>query len=163
KEVVMNSRRRFGVAPADGLAWINLVAGLWLVASPWIYGGVGLTERMAWNSIIVGIVIAVVAVVRLLVGTRAAELSWLNVILGWESAREPWVTRSREGRFRGRGPRGYQRSDAAIRETICERMTDHPHLDASEIDVMVAADGVVTLQGTVPDRESKRLAEAITD
>jgi osmotically-inducible protein OsmY len=42
-------------------------------------------------------------------------------------------------------------------------MADDPELDASDIDVMVAADGVVTLQGTVPDRRSKRLAEHIAD
>jgi osmotically-inducible protein OsmY len=42
-------------------------------------------------------------------------------------------------------------------------MADHPDLDASDIDVMVAADGIVTLQGTVASRRAKRLAEDLAD
>src|SRR5689334_4510486 len=66
------------------------------------------------------------------------------------------------GRFAGRGPKGWQRSDDRIREDINERLTDHPHVDASEIDVQVK-NGEVTLTGTVDDRQAKRIAEDLAE
>jgi hypothetical protein len=66
------------------------------------------------------------------------------------------------GRFAGRGPKGWQRSDERIREDINERLTDHPHIDASEIEVQVQS-GEVTLTGTVDERHAKRLAEDIAE
>jgi len=62
------------------------------------------------------------------------------------------------GRHRGRGPRGYKRSDDRIREDVNDRLSDDPLLDASGIDVTVNS-GVVTLNGTVNDRSDKRRAE----
>jgi hypothetical protein len=67
--------------------------------------------------------------------------------------------REREsGPYRGKGPKGYRRSDERIREDVCERMEEHPGLDASEIEVQVA-EGEVTLTGAVSDRHQKRIAE----
>lgn len=65
------------------------------------------------------------------------------------------------GYHRGRGPRGYTRSDERIREDVSDRLTDNPILDAGEIEVMVT-DGEVTLSGSVDSRYSKRLAEDIS-
>ena len=64
--------------------------------------------------------------------------------------------------FAGRGPRGYRRTDDRIREEICERLTDHPLLDASDVDVEVR-EGVVTLTGRVSVRAEKHLAEDIAE
>lgn len=64
--------------------------------------------------------------------------------------------------YRGRGPKNYRRSDEAIREEVCERLTMDHDVDASEMEVRVD-DRVVTLSGTVPDRYSKRLAEDIAE
>jgi osmotically-inducible protein OsmY len=62
------------------------------------------------------------------------------------------------GRFAGRGPKGYRRADARVREDVCDRLTADPALDASEITVDV--DNLeVTLSGSVPDRDTKRAAE----
>jgi osmotically-inducible protein OsmY len=69
---------------------------------------------------------------------------------------------SRRGQFAGRGPKGWQRSDDRIREDINERLTDHPDIDASEIEVQVTR-GEVTLTGEVGDRDTKRLAEDIAE
>jgi len=66
------------------------------------------------------------------------------------------------GRHAGRGPKGWQRSDDRIREDVNERLTDHPHIDASEIEVQVQ-NGEVTLSGTVEERQAKRLAEDIAE
>jgi osmotically-inducible protein OsmY len=65
---------------------------------------------------------------------------------------------AREGRHRGRGPKGYARSDERIREDVSDRLSDDPEVDASEIEVSVA-NGEVTLTGTVESREARRRAE----
>jgi len=66
------------------------------------------------------------------------------------------------GPHRGRGPQGYQRSDARIEEDVCEHLTHHGMLDATGIQVQVE-NGEVTLTGTVESRQAKRLAEDILD
>jgi len=64
--------------------------------------------------------------------------------------------------FAGRGPKGYRRSDERIEEDVCERLTVHPAIDASEIEVSVSG-GDVTLKGTVNNRAEKHLAESMTE
>ncbi len=66
------------------------------------------------------------------------------------------------GIYTGKGPRNYSRSDERIYEEICERMTRHGQLDASNITVEVK-NGEVTLDGSVTGRWAKRLAEDISD
>ena len=83
-----------------------------------------------------------------------------------------WLRRERGGYWRqyeanrphmiGRGPKGYQRSDDRIREDLCDRMTDDPILDASEIEIDVRQ-GEVTLTGLVTSRDQKRRAEDIAE
>lgn len=68
----------------------------------------------------------------------------------------------REGLHRGKGPKGFVRSDERIREDINCRLTDDAHVDASNIDVSVEG-GEVILTGTVPDRFEKRRAEDISE
>jgi BON domain-containing protein len=93
----------------------------------------------------------------------------------WEWRPYDWVHRGRGhpgygraeegsagGPYVGRGPKGYRRSDERIREDVCDRLADHPQVDASEIEVEVH-DGEVTLSGTVESRYAKRLAEDIAD
>jgi osmotically-inducible protein OsmY len=63
---------------------------------------------------------------------------------------------------RGRGPRGYRRSDQRIREDLSDRFTDDPYLDASDIDVIVN-NCEVTMSGTVDSRLAKRRAEDIAE
>jgi hypothetical protein len=62
------------------------------------------------------------------------------------------------GRYAGRGPKNWQRSDDRIREDVNEALTQNPDVDASEVDVQVAS-GQVTLSGTVSSRHEKRAAE----
>jgi hypothetical protein len=66
--------------------------------------------------------------------------------------------RMQPGMYRGKGPKGYVRSDERIREQVNEALSDDDQVDASEIEVTVK-DGEVILRGTVPERHMKRLAE----
>lgn len=67
-----------------------------------------------------------------------------------------------EQNHRGKGPKGYVRSDERIRDDVHHRLTEDDAVDASEIEVQVA-NAEVTLNGTVPDRESRRRAEDVVD
>lgn len=66
------------------------------------------------------------------------------------------------GEHRGRGPKGYRRSDERIREDINDRLTDDSWLDASNIEVAVEG-GEVTLSGSVDSRQAKRRAEDLAE
>ncbi|RZT39077.1 BON domain-containing protein [Cupriavidus agavae] len=68
---------------------------------------------------------------------------------------------SREAERR-KGPKGYQRSDTRIREDLCERLSLYRSLDVREVEVSVTG-GIVTLAGTVRNREQKRRIEDIAD
>ncbi|MCB8821559.1 BON domain-containing protein [Microvirga rosea] len=70
--------------------------------------------------------------------------------------------RQAESYHRGRGPKGYQRSDERIREDVNDRLTDDPHIDASEIEVTVMS-REVTLNGIVQSRFEKRHAEDLAE
>ena len=63
---------------------------------------------------------------------------------------------------KGRGPKGYKRSDGRIEEDVNDRLTDDPYLDASDVQVSVK-DSEVTLSGTVVRREDKRRAEDLAE
>ena len=63
---------------------------------------------------------------------------------------------------RGRGPRGYERSDDRLREIICERLTDDPYIDASDVSIEVAS-RKVKLTGTVSDRRTKYEIEELIE
>jgi hypothetical protein len=61
-----------------------------------------------------------------------------------------------------RGPKGYQRSDERIREDISDRLMQSVYIDSSEVTVSVA-NGVVTLDGTVPERRMKHAIEDLAE
>jgi hypothetical protein len=63
---------------------------------------------------------------------------------------------------RGKGPKGFTRTDERIKEDINCRLTDDAYVDASNVEVAVE-NGEVTLSGSVPDRSSKRRAEDIAE
>lgn len=64
------------------------------------------------------------------------------------------------GPYHGRGPRGYQRDDNRIMEDVCEALTHHGHIDASDVEVEVKG-GEVWLRGMVETRVQKRAAEDV--
>ncbi|WP_051440915.1 osmotically-inducible protein OsmY (plasmid) [Ensifer sp. WSM1721] len=99
-------------------------------------------------------------------GTGGAALDYRDIV----GSRYDWEHRysdvrqvfPEEGQYRGRGPRNYTRSDQRIREDVSDRLTDDPHVDASDIEVTVE-NGEVTLSGTVMSRPVKHRAEDIAE
>lgn len=68
--------------------WANLVAGVVLAATPWLFGYAGAAAPQ-WNALIVGVVIALVAI-GALVSFRQWE-EWVNLVLGLWVIISPWV------------------------------------------------------------------------
>jgi osmotically-inducible protein OsmY len=66
------------------------------------------------------------------------------------------------GMHSGKGPKGYTRSDERLKEVICEKLTDDPDIDASEISVDVTGQ-IVKLTGTVDDRATKYEVEELIE
>jgi osmotically-inducible protein OsmY len=89
---------------------------------------------------------------------RGSPLSGWNTGYSTSANRETKI----EGDHKGKGPRNYRRTDNRIQEDINDRLTDHPLVDASDVDVEVK-DCEVTLTGTVDSREAKRRAEDIAE
>lgn len=63
---------------------------------------------------------------------------------------------------RGRGPKDYVRSDDRIREDVCDCLTDDPHIDATDVEVLVRG-GEVTLSGRIDSRTARRHAEDLAE
>jgi osmotically-inducible protein OsmY len=78
----------------------------------------------------------------------------------WGGGAQQW--RQGLGAHRGKGPRGYRRSDERIREDVCDCLTDDPLIDASNIEVIVK-ECEVTLSGSVTSREDKRRTEDLIE
>lgn len=53
--------------------WINLALGVWLFVSPWFLGYAG-TESIAWNSYIVGALMAVIAIWGIVAARQSSEI-----------------------------------------------------------------------------------------
>ena len=67
-----------------------------------------------------------------------------------------------EGRYRGKGPKNYTRSQERIKEDVSDKLSDDSFLDASEIEVEVNGNEV-TLTGSVDSRYAKHRAEDIAE
>lgn len=73
-------------------------------------------------------------------------------------SREPESEPLQSKNYRGRGPKGYRRSDESIREDASEALYRNSEVDATDIEVTVSS-GNVTLRGTISDRNQKKIAE----
>ncbi len=69
---------------------INTALGLYLIASPWIWG-YSIYGAAMWNSVAVGIAIALFGATRVRDPHHASTLSWVNLILGAWTIASPWV------------------------------------------------------------------------
>ena len=83
--------------------WLNVVLGLWIVASPWVLqhamaaagtmaGEAPLgqaTQTVMWNMYIVGILVAITAGAALIAFQTWEE--WTNIVLGAWLLFSPWI------------------------------------------------------------------------
>ncbi len=90
--------------------------------------------------------------------TRDKVASWF----GDDDAQRRSGDNTTSGKHRGKGPKGYKRSDERIKDDVCDRLADDGYVDASNIDVEVR-DCEVVLTGTVESREAKRRAEDVVE
>jgi len=99
---------------------------------------------------------------------REEGRGWLDrasdAVASWfgdeEAERRRRMDEQRE--HRGRGPKGYRRSDERIKEDVNDRLSDDYYLDASDVEVAVQ-NSEVTLTGTVRNRNDKRRAEDLAE
>lgn len=69
---------------------------------------------------------------------------------------------ARQAGYRGRGPKGFERSDERLQEQISEKFFDDDRIDATDITVKVSK-GEVTLEGTINSRQNKHAAEDLAE
>lgn len=62
------------------VGWINLVLGIWLIASPFLLGfsGTGLSR----NNVIFGIIVAILSLFQVSSPAESAWAGWLNALFG---------------------------------------------------------------------------------
>ncbi len=63
-----------------GLSGLNVLAGIWLIIAPWVLGYSARDPR--WNDVVFGIIVAVLALIRVSGAYRADFLSWINALIG---------------------------------------------------------------------------------
>jgi len=71
-------KTRSSVWAASG---INIVAGAWLIAAPFVLGFADSVDAL-WNYLIVGLIVLVLAAIRVSQWAENAWMSWVNVGLG---------------------------------------------------------------------------------
>lgn len=69
---------------------INILAGLWLILAPFALD-YATVEAALWNSVIVGIAVAVMAIVRVTQPREYEGVSWVNFVLGIWLVVSPFV------------------------------------------------------------------------
>ena len=67
---------------------ISLIAGLWMIASPWVLAYQS-ESRPMWNAVILGVLIAAAALGALF--KVSAWKEWANVVFGAWLVVSPWV------------------------------------------------------------------------
>jgi hypothetical protein len=67
--------------------WVNLLLGIWLFVSPWIFGFSA--DAHSWNFWIIGVAFFVFGVAAL--NTRQLWEEWVNLVLGVWMIISPWV------------------------------------------------------------------------
>ena len=68
---------------------INVIAGIWLIISPYIFGFGG--TAIALNSVIFGIIIGVLALIRTFTPMTTKWIGWINIVLGLWILISPFV------------------------------------------------------------------------
>jgi hypothetical protein len=70
---------------------INILLGIWLIISPWVFGYASVGPAAMWNSVVVGALVLIMAATRFASPHTAPGLSWTNLILGLWTIAAPWI------------------------------------------------------------------------
>ena len=70
---------------------LNVLLGIWLIISPWVFGYASAGPAPMWNSVIVGALILILAATRFSTPHTAPGLSWTNLILGLWAIASPFI------------------------------------------------------------------------
>lgn len=76
-------------SPVRLASGLNMLVAVWVIISPWVYGHSD-SVASVWNSVIVGILIALCAVSRYS-SPATVWPSWVNVLLGIWLIISPWI------------------------------------------------------------------------
>lgn len=79
-----------------------------------------------------------------------------------EAERRRRRDRMYDNNHRGKGPKGYKRSDDRIRDDLQDNLMNDSYIDASNMEVSVD-NGTVTLSGSVDSKYAKRRAEDMAE
>ena len=63
-----------------GLSGLNVLAGIWLIIAPWVLGYSAKDPR--WNDVVFGIIVGILALIRVMGAYRAEVLSLVNALIG---------------------------------------------------------------------------------
>lgn len=76
-----------------GAAGLNVIAGIWLIISPWVLGYTGADH--VWNPVVFGAVVGVLALARVAGLYRETWISWINAAIGiWLFISAFWLAES---------------------------------------------------------------------
>jgi hypothetical protein len=75
-DVVETSR-----TPVTWASGLNIIAGLWLIASPWVLHFSDVSSYRN-NDVIFGVVVAALAAIRIAGAHEVSALSWINAVVG---------------------------------------------------------------------------------
>jgi hypothetical protein len=78
--MVMNRVGTNGAEAARTASVLNIIAGIWLIISPF-WMGFWQAPAPLWNTLILGIVIGLLALARACYPARNVGLSWVNLLL----------------------------------------------------------------------------------
>lgn len=61
---------------------LNILFSLWLIISPFVLAYSGLSMLAMWDAIIVGVIVLILAAIRMANPESSPWLSWINALLG---------------------------------------------------------------------------------
>lgn len=77
--------------PRVGAAGVTLIIGLWYIVSAWVYGPASSSAAAMWDSVVVGILIALFAGMRLSARAPKSTARWFDLLLGVWVFFSPWI------------------------------------------------------------------------
>lgn len=70
---------------------LNVLLGIWLIVSPWVFGYSAAGGAAIWNSVVAGALIVILGANRVSSPHTGSGLSWTNLLLGLWTIASPWI------------------------------------------------------------------------